>query len=551
MNPVLLASLAFLIPVLPLLVACGLPFARTQGLALKLAAWVPVTGLLLLPLHGNVIEFPWLLLGARVGLDDTTLPFLLLASVVWTVAGLHARHYLHDDRQHLFFLFWLLTWTGNLCVFITLDMASFYAAYAMMTFAAYGLIVFNGQRADYHAGRVYLVMAILGEALILAALLTLGSQLGNLSLEANQPGVEQLRGAPWVMWCLIAGFGIKTGLIGLHMWLPLAHPRAPVPASAILSGVILKAGLVGLLRFLPLEHSGFELAGMVLVVAGMVTAFFGVLLGLTQVRAKSLLAYSSVSQMGLITVAIGLALIKPDTAPFLIAVVGIFALHHGLAKAMLFLAVDIAQHTPGMARTLMWWPALALAGAPATSGALAKAALKSGASAGPTGLETALLLSSVATTLLMARFLWLTWPRNSQEADAPDGHLPWMFGVVAVMTLPWILASITEPESTLRPFRPDYLVDTSLPVLVGMVAAILGGRFMIHRRYPAIPEGDLLFLIPRFSLPKLPKVSMGIPEGIQRTASTSLNAIDRHLIRLTPALLIGIGLLTILFSLLR
>ena len=104
--------------------------------------------------------------------------------------------------------------------------------------------------------------------------------------------------------CLILGFGLKMGLVPLHVWMPLAHPVAPIPASAVLSGIIVKAGVIGLIRFLPLEVPSPDW-GMALVGLGLLTAFYGVLVGLTQPHAKTILAYSTVSQMGVVAAVLG------------------------------------------------------------------------------------------------------------------------------------------------------------------------------------------------------------------------------------------------------
>jgi hypothetical protein len=107
-----------------------------------------------------------------------------------------------------------------------------------------------------------------------------------------------------------AGYGFRyqsrCGL--LHVWLPLAHTVAPTPASAVLSGSMIKAGLLGWIRFLPPGGGGDPAWGAVFIAAGITAAFYGVAIGLGQKHPKTVLAYSSISQMGLITVAFGIGL---------------------------------------------------------------------------------------------------------------------------------------------------------------------------------------------------------------------------------------------------
>ncbi|MDX1609536.1 MAG: proton-conducting transporter membrane subunit [Halofilum sp. (in: g-proteobacteria)] len=540
-------AIAFIVPCLPLLVTAGLLIPVLNRFALAAAAWIPLAGLLLLVgLHGRVIELPWLLLGARVGVDTLSAPLLLLATIAWTFAGWHARRHLQADNQPRFFILWLLTWTGTSCVFITLDAASFYAAYAMMTFSAYGLIVFNGRAKDLRAGRIYIVMAIAGEAMIIAALLLLGADFGNVGLEYGASRIPQLAEARWITWLFLGGFAVKMGIVPLHMWLALAHPQAPVPASAVLSGVIIKAGLLGWLRFLPLGFDGFAAAGLALVAAGLITAFYGAAVSLVQTRAKTVLAYSSISQMGLIGCAIGAALTLPESAAALVLVAVLFALHHGLAKAALFLSVDTAKTHPAIMRVLMWVPAVVIAGAPLTSGAMAKGLFNAALPESWTWLNHALLASSVATTLIMARFLVLAWPT---AARGGGGHpLPWMALVIAGLGLPWLIALGLEPETALSLLQPLHLLETLWPLLAGIALVIMAMRWWPAHRVPSLPEGDLVVLFERPDWQQWMPPRRQPPERMPRALPAGwLEASERVLARLAPALFIALTSLVLLF----
>jgi len=520
----LYSLLALSLPCLPLLVIICLFIQETRRLSLTLAPFLPLFALPLFFLHGQTVDLPWLLLGARVGLDNLSTPLLLLGIIAWTVAGWHARLSIPKARQTNFFLFWLLTWTGNLCVFLTLDAASFYAAYAMMTFSAYGLVIFHRRPEDYRAGRVYLTMAVLGEAFIISGLLLTAREFGNPLLDWGSPGIEELSRSTLASWLFMVGFAVKMGLIPLHMWLPLAHPQAPVPASAVLSGVILKAGLIGCLRFLPLTEPGFETVGLTLLAAGLASAFLGVLLGLTQGKIKSLLAYSSVSQMGLIAAALGAAMLKPEASTSLIMVAVLLAVHHGLAKTALFLSVDMMKLRPQAA----WWfsclPALALAGAPFTSGALAKVSLKAAWPEELALLEWALLSASLATALLMGRFLYLGAQALSSSAEEGSSINHWLILLAAGLLLPWGIAALLG-LSLSQPFQFSYLFESALPVLLAAVLGLLAWRFWPRGASPDIPPGDLLNLISRLpfkgpmpvtlKVPTLPRLRIG-PSQIKR-----------------------------------
>ncbi|WP_406672767.1 complex I subunit 5 family protein [Natronospira sp.] len=538
--------LAFCLPVLPLLVAAGLFLASTRSLALRTAPWLPLLALPLVLLHDQLVELPWLLLGARVGVDNTALPLLLLAIAAWTVAGLHASDTIEREQQPRFYLFWLLTWTGNLCVFITLDAASFYAAYAMMSVSAYGLVIFFGRMADYRAGRVYLVMALLGEAMILSGLILLAGQLGNAPLDALAAEYAGLNHGTLISWLFLAGFAVKMGLIPLHMWLPLAHPQAPVPASAVLSGVILKAGLIGWLRFLPLGSEGIDLetAGLMLLAAGLFTGLVAALIGMSQHKAKVILAYSSISQMGLVASLVGMALYSPENAPLLISIAVLFALHHGLSKTLLFLGVDHAGHR--WIGKLLWLPSLSLAGAPLLSGALAKILMKSEIPESLTWLEPILLISSLLTTLLLMRFLHqLAGQHQTADNQWSRPVVAWMILLLLSLGLPWIIAITDNAMESGIAVKPGYLLETGLPVLLGLFLAALTWRYWPANRHPRIPAGDLIEL---FRLPTLRQPSWSLPgrPAMPTLLPVTLRQLDARLAAMGPALLVWLVFLALL-----
>lgn len=160
----------------PLLAAGLLGFPASRAPGLRLAPWaaLPALALAVIAPDAYTLELPWLLLGSRLGLDATGRLFLLFTPLLWLTAGVYARGYLAGDaRRHVFTAFFLITLAGNLGVCLAQDAASFYLAFAVMTFATYGLVVHAGGAEARRAARVYLVMGVLGEALLLVGLLLL------------------------------------------------------------------------------------------------------------------------------------------------------------------------------------------------------------------------------------------------------------------------------------------------------------------------------------------------------------------------------------------
>ncbi|MEW6416131.1 MAG: complex I subunit 5 family protein [Pseudomonadota bacterium] len=487
-----MTALALLALLLPLALIPGLLAPASRPMAQRVAPWAPLPALALATADDFSFDLPGVLVGVTLGLDASGRLFLAFTALVWLIAGSFAHGWLRDDpRPARFWVFWLATLAGNLGVCLALDAVSFYFFFALMSFAAYGLVVHAGSEAALRAGRVYLGMAVLGEtALVMGLLLAVrAADAHTFAALAAAPASEA------AVWLLIVGFGIKLGVPLLHMWLPLAHPVAPVPASAVLSGVMLKAGLLGWLRCLPLGTQALPDAGLVLMLAGLAAMFLGVVAGLMQRNLKVLLAYSSVSQMGYLSFGVGAGLLAPTAWPLLLPALGLYALHHALAKSALFLGAGLIRVrgvTP-LRLALLALPALALAGAPLSSGALAKTGLTL-ALAGlpapwPMLADNLLPLAALGTALLMARFLWLAWqtPAPTMPTATRGLHAPWLLGVLASVLLVWVWA----PEAVrTHAVMTGALASAGWPLALALVLAAAAMRLRVAA--PALPPGDLL-----------------------------------------------------------
>ena len=505
-----LASAAPLVAIfVPLGLALALPLRRLRRMALALGPYaaLPALSTALGAPSARSVTLGWLLLGSRFYVaSEITSGFLLLTATLWLFAGLFARGYLRDDpRRATFWAFFLTTMAGNLGVVLAADVASFYAFYALMTFAAYGLIVHERNEAARRAGRVYLVMALFGEVLLLAAFLMIVGTSTNLALQDVPRAVAAAPRPVLLMGLLLAGFGVKAGAVPLHVWLPLAHPIAPTPASAVFSGALINAGLLGWLRFLPLGFSGHPTLGTALAVVGLIAAVYAVTVGLLQRDPKIILAYSSVSQMGFMTIAVGVGLALPELAGPAQAVALFYALHHALAKGSLFLGTAVAKATRGggwpraLVTAGLLWPALELAGAPLSSGALAKISLKSVVAAAHwQWLTSALPLAALASTLVVLHFFACARPRRDGAVDAtPPASLwvPWL-ALLVVDSLFLLVPPVDSAELHLL-LRRDKLWAAAWPVVAGALMSSAAWRWRRRRAkdtFAAVPAGDLLVL---------------------------------------------------------
>ena len=346
------------------------------------------------------------------------------------------------------------------------------------------------------AAFTYLALSHAGAALVALALLTLSARAGGFQFSslavafAQQTPAEIAR----LSWLFTIGFAVKLGVVPLHVWLPLAHPEAPAPTSAVLSGVMVKAGLYGLLRFAwALPGAPPPEWGTVLLLAGIATALTGALYATVESDAKKLLAWSTVKHAGLLTLATGLAALlvtagRLELAGLALSAAFIHALGHGLAKSAAFLAMGEAVHASGvrsleqmggLARRMpgtsvaALLAVLALAGLPLFSCFagewLIYQTLILGYSAGAGELRllapfagAGLALASALALAAMVKLYGIAFlgrPRSEAAAHAHDATpavsnalfvaalLPLLMGVGA----PWIAACFARPVAVLLP----------------------------------------------------------------------------------------------------
>jgi formate hydrogenlyase subunit 3/multisubunit Na+/H+ antiporter MnhD subunit len=480
---------ASLVTPLALLGACFVGSWRQRALALQWLAPIPGLAAGLIGLTRAPLVSETSVLGATLRLDPPGAMLLAGAALLWIVISAALwRDRGPDDR---FGISWLLTMTGNIGVFIAGDLISFYLFYALVSIPAYGLFAFTNDSEHRRAGAIYIAFTILGEALLLLAFAMLAAGGGS---ERIADAMAALPASPWrdaTLALIIAGFGMKIGMIPFNGWMPLTYAAAPIPAAAVLSGAGVKAGVIGLIRFLPL---GVPLEGWgdAMVALGFLSAFYGVALGLTQQNPKVILAYSSISQMGVITAALGAALGKGQADASLD--VAFYGANHLLVKAALFLTIGaLAARGIRQSRTTFIVAALlamSLAGLPLTGGALAKAATKAQFASGSLALLAT--LSSIATALLMTRFLvCLATPQPGGAGESPTSLSSiWPAVALGAILLPWVFYPAVGNAWYALKF--GNLADGFWPVVLGTGLALAVGR--IGWSPPRMPVGDTIVL---------------------------------------------------------
>jgi len=477
---------------LVILTASLSPKGRLYALAIAPLAPLPALAAAILAIGGAPFAFEQRALRVSFWLDRPGAMLLAAAALVWTVVSIYAlRDMAGKPNADRFAVSWLLTLAGSLGVFIAADLLTFYLVYALVSIPAYYLIAHDEDVGSRRAGDVYMAFTLLGEACLLIAfvLLAAGEPSGSVNI---RDVMAALPTSPWrdgALALLIVGFGMKIALPPMHGWMPLGYTAAPIPAAAVMSGAAVKAGVIGLIRFLPLG-TAFPAWGEALACLGFISAFYGVAIGVTQQNPKTVLAYSSISQMGVIAAVLGMGLAYADKG--VSSDVAFYAANHVLVKAGLFLAVGVVATLNGRPRSLALIVAAALAlslgGLPLTGGALAKLSVK-----GPLGdglASWAATTSAVATTLLMLHFLMRLAPSSTARLAAPPGGVwSWLALAVASMLAPWLMFPAIG-GSIGDALAPAKLWEAVWPMLVG--AALAAGLWAAGDRLPRIPAGDIV-----------------------------------------------------------
>ncbi len=456
---------------------------------------------------GEGIEYSWLMLESRFAMDATGQPILLFTSLLWLLSAIFATGYMADDETRFRFVVgFLLAMGGNFGLILAQDMVSYLVFFALMSFASYGLVVHTQDPEAVRSGRVYIALVIVGEILLFSGMILHAGSGGALNFQ----GLSGVFARTDVAILLAAGFGIKAGAVLLHVWLPLAHTVAPTPASAVLSGSMIKAGLLGWIRFLPPGVDGEPVWGAVFLVAGIIAAFYGVAIGLGQTHPKTVLAYSSISQMGLISVAFGIGLTLGAGASATTAAVLIYAFHHALAKGALFLGVGVVGGIDRHSQKRKWviaflaLAALSLTGAPFSSGAVAKTALKTVMVQLPAGwvetLAILLPLSALGTTVLMGRFFYTLRGYTAHHAITRKEVFSWI--VLLILTAITVFLIPIGRSAAVAMLKPGSVWLAIWPVAAGTGLAAVAW-FWSRRTGHSIPwrppAGDLLLPVERLA----------------------------------------------------
>ena len=442
-------------------------------LALSLALWTRFDLLQQgFQFREKIAWIPQLGISYNVGLDGISLLLVLLTTVLTPVSLLFS--YSHVEKEvRGFSLTFLLLETGMLGSLVALDLALFYFFWEVMLVPMYFIIgIWGGPRRIY-ASMKFFLFTMAGSLLMFLAILFMAIRhqavtgvwsfaLEDLYRLAFTGRVETL-----LFLAFALAFAIKVPVFPLHTWLPDAHTEAPTAGSIILAGVLLKLGVYGYLRFaMPLFPGAAMHFAPWLGALGVIGVVYGALVAYAQHDMKRLVAYSSVSHLGLVVIGIG-AFTTMSLSGSILQMI-----NHGLSTGALFLLVGVLyerRHTReidaygGIARvvpvttTLFLIATLSSIGLPGLNGFVGEFLILLGTWTSPhrwwaAAAASGVILSAIYMLTLVQRVFWN--PFSNEENRKLTDIRPSEFIAAAVLVVLMVWIGV-RPNDVLDRIRPS------------------------------------------------------------------------------------------------
>ncbi len=301
-----------------------------------------------------------------LAVDKLSALMLIIISVASVATVLYSRGYVEGYLKRFSEAHISMHYTALVTLVVSMMLVvmssggfSFLFAWELMTIASFMLILFEAERQEVRRAALnYLVMMHIGFLFLVVGFVMLFNVTGSANFSAINAYYENAKLLPLFV-TLFIGFGMKAGLFPMHIWLPEAHPAAPSHVSAIMSGVMIKTGVYGIIRIMQVENLEGDMLftiGLIVLVSGAVTGLWGVIFAAMQNDIKRLLAYSSIENVGVILIGLGIAAVGHAAGSPLVGMCGmcgalLHMVNHSLFKTMLFFSagnIYSKMHTTAM-----------------------------------------------------------------------------------------------------------------------------------------------------------------------------------------------------------
>ncbi|HUN55083.1 MAG TPA: proton-conducting transporter membrane subunit [Smithella sp.] len=456
-------------------------------------------------------------------LDPLSAFFILPIFVLSMMAAVYGKEYLmaYRDEKWLgisWFFFNLLV-VSMAMVCLANNTILFLIAWEIMALSSFFLVAFEYEKNDVRkASWIYMVASYLGTACLLPMFLILGAGSHSLDFDVFSKSLSpSMAGICFIL--ALVGFGTKAGIMPFHVWLPIAHPAAPSPVSALMSGVMIKTGIYGLVRILSFLGAPPLWWGWLLVAIGIVSGVFGVLYALAQHDLKRLLAYHSVENIGIIVTGLGVGVIGWSANMPVVAALGfagglLHVVNHALFKGLLFLGAGSVfhnthtlkiDHLGGLVKKMPFTAlsfligAIAISGLPPLNGFISEFVIYMASFQGAIEMSpnaAIFLISAIAGLALIGGLaaacftkafgiVFLGEPRGSAARNARESGF-WMIIPMMILSIVCIVIGLTGP----------FVIRMMSPVTGVILGSIHSGEIQTASNWLGyITMGSLVFIV--------------------------------------------------------
>lgn len=485
----------------------------------------------------------WILGEVTVRIDPLASWFILIINLTCITAAWYGRHYMkaYLDQRHNLALHWVLFLLFHYSMLLVVTIQNgiaFLVVWEIMSLSSFLLVMFEHTRmTTLRSGINYLVQMHIGAGFLMTAVIWMSAKTGSADFSSLETLFAREDGV-WLFALFAIGFGVKAGFIPLHTWLPHAHPAAPSHVSGVMSGVMVAMGIYGILRISSFLTTNMLAIGVIIFLVSLMTACYGILNAAVQRDFKRVLAFSTIENVGIIGMGIGIGMLGKYTGNSTLLSLGfagalLHVLNHSLYKPMLFYAAgNIYQLTRtrnmeqlgGLVRKLPYTAffflcgAIAIAGLPPFNGFISKFMLFSGMIegfrakefgigiimiTGVTGLALVGGMSILAFTRVFS-IVFLGLSRNESRYQPPEyinsGHTPLMILLLLMLFLAMapavMLGPLQEVIRSLAPSMDESLWIARLPDvlsslgLCSLVLLIICGALYGLRRLMTVGNTD-------------------------------------------------------------
>ena len=305
--------------------------------------------------HAQPLVFSWdwlQIFTFSLRIDAISAFFLVPVFAVPAVAALYSFQYMHDAKRSTgvaanYFFYAMLIISMALVVCAD-NLVTFALAWELMSISSFFLVIYDvHKKTTRDAGYIYFIFTQAGALFIFAGFGFIYAQTGNFGFEALAAIPESAKLIAFIL--ILIGCGSKAGITPFHIWLPYAHPAAPSHVSAVMSGVMIKMGIYGIVRFYLLLEPTSVIFGQIVISLGIISGILGVVYAIGMQDIKKMLAYSSVENIGIILLGLGVGMLGAASGNTTMAAFGfagglLHIFNHSIFKSLLFMGVGSVLH---------------------------------------------------------------------------------------------------------------------------------------------------------------------------------------------------------------